>query len=441
MKFQLRGVSVPAAGLAVLCLTAAAGCQGRSSSSDAGDVRNSTGVTVAKVVTKDQCSSYEPSPGITADEIKLGSTYPDSGPLASIGEANKGMESYFKHLNESGGINGRKVTLIGKDDQYDPTKATANVNELLQQDKVFAIVGVQSTTGAMAVWDKLERRCIPILESTISSATTAERNAHPNATDGLVPYASEAYALGTYVTKQRKAKKVALIAQAGTFGESAARGLRKSLSENGAELVATETFQVTDPTVTTQVTTLKASGADALVVVAAGTKCPQIFDAVHDAGWDPLMATTFTCANTTLMKLAKPAAVQGVISDSWVRLRKPGDPESDTYFAAMKKYYPDVNAGSENVAIGWGQGQIVAEILRRATALTRVDVINSALGLKDVKVPMAAEGVLVNTSKNDTAPVESVQITQFDSSAMAWRLADGATGPVDVSGKLADLAG
>ncbi|WP_262286324.1 ABC transporter substrate-binding protein [Micromonospora sp. MA102] len=439
MKLRFRRVS--AAVFAVTAMTAMAACQGRSSSTDAGDVTNTTGVGVEQVVTKDQCQSYDPSPGISSGEIKLGSSYPDSGPLASIGEANKGMEAYFKHLNETGGINGRKVTLIGKDDQYDPTKATANVNELLQSDRVFAIVGVQSTTGTMAVWDQLQKQCVPILESTISSASMAQRAAHPNATDGLVPYPSEAYALGTYVTKQRKNTKVALIAQAGTFGTSAKRGLEKSLADNGAQLVASATFQVTDPTVTSQITTLKASGADALVVVAAGTKCPQIFDAVGDADWHPTLATTFTCANTTLMKLAKPANVNGVISDSWVRLRTQGDPESDAYFAALAKYFPQVNAGSENVAIGWAQGEVVAETLKRATALTRVDVINSALGLKDVKIGMAADGVLVNTSKNDTAPVESVQITQFDSGALAWKLADGSTGPIDVGGKLAELAG
>ncbi len=138
-----------------------------------------------QVVKKADCQNYQASPGITDDEIKLGSSYPDSGPLASIGETNRGMKAYFEQLNESGGINGRKVTLIGKDDQYDPTKATANVNELLQKDRVFAIVGVQSTTGAMAVWDQLNKQCVPILESTISSAKLKERAAHPNAIDGL----------------------------------------------------------------------------------------------------------------------------------------------------------------------------------------------------------------------------------------------------------------
>ncbi|WP_157249279.1 ABC transporter substrate-binding protein [Nonomuraea typhae] len=414
-------------------------CGGRGPAEQSADTANASGTKVEAVVRQESCQDYEASPGVTKTTIKLGSSYPNSGPLASIGETNVGMNAYFAHLNDKGGINGRTIELIGKDDQYDPTKAAANITELLQRDRVFAIVGVQSTTGAMSVWDSLARQCVPILESTISSASPQARAAHLNAIDGLVPYALEGYALGTYVAKNLARKKVALIAQDGSFGKSARSGIEKSLKEYGAALVATQTFQVTDPAVRSQVTTLKASGADALIVVAAGTKCPQIFDTVAGSGWKPAIATTFTCSNTTLMNLAKPGSVDGVVSDAWVRQRVPGDAESDTYFAALKKHAPQVNAGSENVAIGWAQGQVIAEILARSASLTRLDVINTALALKDVKVPMAADGLLLNTSATDTAPVESVRITVYDSAAGRWRPA-GKDDLIDMSGKLAELS-
>ncbi|MFI9557535.1 ABC transporter substrate-binding protein [Nonomuraea endophytica] len=420
----------------LLTLTA---CGGRGPAQQPADAANTSGTTVEAVVRQDSCQDYEPSPGITKTAIKLGSSYPNSGPLASIGETNVGMNAYFEHLNEKGGINGRRIELIGKDDQYDPTRAAANINELLQRERVFAIVGVQSTTGAMSAWDTLARQCVPILESTISSASPQERAAHPNAIDGLLPYALEGYALGTHVAGNLAHKKVALIAQDGSFGKSVRSGIEKSLKEHGATLVATQTFQVTDPAVRSQVTTLKASGADALIVVAAGTKCPQIFDTVAGSGWKPAIATTFTCSNTTLMSLAKPGSVNGVISDAWVRQRVPGDAESDIFLAALKKHAPRVNAGSENVAIGWAQGQIIAEILTRSASLTRLDVINTALALKDVKVPMAADGLLLNTSATDTAPVESVRITVYDSATGRWRPA-GKDDLIDMSGKLTEIS-
>lgn len=432
----LRRLTQVGAIAAVAALTLSA-CSGRDTGGGSGEVERDEDSTVAQIVDEADCLDYIASPGITDDEILLGSTFPDSGPLASIGETNRGMMAYFEHLNETeGGLDGRKITLIPRDDQYDATKAVANVDELLQKENVFAIVGVQSSVGATSVWDTLNEQCIPLMMSTVSGSLLDDRLKHLNTLDGLVPYASEAYALGQYAADEWKSKKVAVIAQSGIFGESFIRGLETVLPENDVEIVGVETYQVTDPTVTAQVTNLRASGADTLIVVAAGTKCPQIFDAVEAAGWDPHIATTFTCSNTTLMGLASPTAVDDIVSTTWLRLREAGDPEADTYFDAVAKYFPDLNAGSENVALGWAQGQAIVEILRQAPALTRVDVINSGLSLNDVKVPMAADGVLLNTSETDTMPIETVQITQFDSDAMKWSFAEGANSLIDLDGVL-----
>ncbi|UOR01521.1 ABC transporter substrate-binding protein [Leucobacter allii] len=439
MRFETRTATRL---LQICAITAVAGlaltaCAGRATDSGTGEVVRNEDAKVTQVVKEEDCLDYVASPGITDDEIKLGSTFPDSGPLASIGETNRGMMAYFDYLNDSeGGLDGRKITLVPRDDQYDATKAVANVDELLQKENVFGIVGVQSSVGATSIWDTLNEQCIPLMMSTVSGSLLEDRLAHPNTLDGLVPYASEAYALGQYAADEWKSKKVAVIAQSGIFGESFLRGLDTVLPENGIELAGTETYQVTDPTVTAQITNLKATGADTLIVVAAGTKCPQIFDAVESAGWDPKIATTFTCSNTTLMGLASPSAVDDVVSTTWLRSREAGDPESDKYFAAVEKYFPDLNASSENVALGWAQAEAIVEILRQAPALTRLDVINSGLSLKDAKIPMAADGVLLNTSATDTMPIETVRITKFDSGSMKWSFADGDSALIDLDGVL-----
>ena len=412
---------------AVAALTLSA-CAGRDSGGSTGttDASSSQGSDITQVVSPDDCTDYQASPGITDTEIKLGSSFPNSGPLASIGEANQGMEAYFDYLNDTeGGINGRKITLIGKDDQYDATKAVANVNELLQKDGVFAIVGVQSSVGATSVWDDLKSQCVPLLMSTLSGTTLQERQAHPNALDGLVPYAAEAYALGQYAASEWDSKKIGLIAQSGIFGESFLRGLRTIAEEKGMEIVDTETYDVTDATVTAQLTNLRASGADTLFVASAGTKCPQIFDGVKAAGWDPHIATTFTCSNSTLLGLAKPDSVNGLVSDTWLRFREAGDTESDAYFDAVAKYFPKLNAGSENTALGWAQGQVIAKVLEQATDLTRVGVINSALSLHDAEIGMAAPGVLINTSADSPIPALTVQVTEYDSASKKWGKAPG----------------
>jgi branched-chain amino acid transport system substrate-binding protein len=427
-------------GVLTLVLLSTGACAGRSSSSEAGNVTNPSGMKVEQIVTEDDCDTYEASPGITETEIKLGSSFPDSGPLAAIGEANRGMEAYFESLNDSGGINGRKIKLIGKDDQYDPTKALANIDELLQKDQVFAIVGVQ-TTGILSAWDRLAAQCVPILASTISSTTSEEREAHPNALDGVVPFASDAYAVSSYLTGPLGNKKVAVIAEAGITADAALRGIKTAVEDNGAELVATETFQVTDPTVQSQITTLAQSGADALVVVAAGTKCPQIFDTVAKSSWRPRIGSMFMCTPSTLMELASPESTDGIVSDTWIRRRVPGDAEGDKYFAAMKKFSPSVDPTSDNAAVGWAQGEIIAEILRRSEALTRLDVINTGLALEDVQIPMTADGVLINTGPKDTAPVETVQILEYDATGQIWNVPAGAAQDslIDLNGRLEDF--
>ncbi len=435
--FPARRLIQAAAITAVAALTLSA-CSGRDTgSSSAGETSQNAESTAEQIVTMDDCIDYVASPGITEDEILLGSTFPDSGPLASIGETNRGMMAYFNYLNDTeGGLDGRKITLVPRDDQYDATRAVANVDELLQKDNVFAIVGVQSSVGATSVWDTLNEQCIPLMMSTVSGSLLDDRLQRLNTLDGLVPYAAEAYALGQYAVDEWDSKKVAVIAQSGIFGESFLRGLETVLPENNVEIAGIETYQVTDPTVTAQITNLRATDADTLIVVAAGTKCPQIFDAVEAAGWDPHIATTFTCSNTTLMGLASPTAVEDVVSSTWLRQREAGDAESDVYFEAVAKYFPDLNAGSENVALGWAQGEAIVEILRQAPALTRLDVINSGLSMKDVEIPMAADGVLLNTSATDTMPIETVRITRFDSGTMKWSVVEGDNSLVELSGVL-----
>lgn len=418
-----RRAVVAAAVLASATLLAA--CSGRGDTGNTGNVTNADTAAYPTVVKQSDCTGYQASPGITPTEIKLGSSYPDSGPLANIGDAARGMAAYFDYVNAHGGINGRKIVFIGKDDQYDPTKTVANVNELLQQDQVFALAGIQSEAGTTSVWTQLAKQCVPILMSTVSGTTMADRLKHLNTTDGLVPWVDEGYALGQYAANTWKSKGVGLIAMAGGLQDAFTTGVTKGLAGTGTKLADVESYQVTDPTVTSEVTNLKAKGVDTVVIAGSGTKCPQILDAIHDAGWTPHIIESFTCSSGTLMGLAKPASTEGVVSDTWMRLRVKGDPVSDTYFDAIAKYDPKGNPISEDTAVGWTQGQLIAEILKSATDLTRLSVINRALSLKNVTVPMAAPGITYNTSGADPVPYQAVQMTRFDSATKSWQYING----------------
>lgn len=434
-----RSAVTAAAVLAAGALLAA--CSGRGGSGDTGNVANASAASYPAAVKQSDCSDYQASPGITPTEIKLGSSYPDSGPLANIGNAARGMAAYFDYLNSQGGIDGRDIDFIGMDDQYDPTKTVSNVNQLLEQDQVFAMVGIQSEEGTTSVWDQLAKECVPILMSTVSGTTMAQRLAHLNTTDGLVPWSAEGYALGQYSVDTWHSTDVGLIALAGGLQDAFTTGLTKALAGTGAKLGDVESYQVTDATVTSQITSLKAAGVDTVVVAGSGAQCPQILDTIHDAGWKPHVIESFTCSSDTLMDVAEPAATTGVVSDTWLKLRTKGDPESDAYFAAVAKYEPKTPAMSEDTAVGWAQGELIAEILKTSTALTRVDVINRALSLKNVTVPMAAPGITYNTSPTDPVPYQAVQMTQWDSATKSWQYVDGSTVLPPGKSKIIDLSG
>lgn len=415
-----RSSSIRVGACALVAAAVLAACSGRGGGGDAGDVTNAGATAVPVVVDAASCEDYQPSPGVTADTITIGGSYPDSGPLANIGDVARGMKAYFGALNAQGGVNGRKIEFIGLDDQYDPTRTVTNINELLQKNQVFAIAGVQSSVGTTSVWDDLRRQCVPMMMSTMSGATLPERLAHLNVTDALVPYAEEGYAAGRYAAQTWKSANIAFLGQSGVLADSFQRGLRAGVAGSSTTVGAAQTYQVTDPTVTAQVTNLRASGADTLVIAASGTKCAQILDAVHATGWTPRTVISWTCSSATTMDLVQPAAKDGVVTASALRVVTPGDPESDRYLAAVPTYGDGVNPKSEGAVLGWTQGQLIAEALRRAPALTRVDLINSTLAFSQVALPMLQDGVTVSTSATDNTPFESVQMRTYQSATSSW---------------------
>ncbi|NYE21540.1 ABC transporter substrate-binding protein [Microbacterium immunditiarum] len=412
------------------------GCTGRGSSASA-EPDGPTPTAAPGAVDVADCENYQPSQGISDDEIKLGATYPDSGPLANIGAVARGMKAYFEHLNATeGGIDGRTITFIGKDDQYDPTKAVSNTNELLQEEQVFAMVGIQSSAGTTSVWDQLNAECVPILLSTVGGEPMSSRLAHLNTTDGLVPYASDAYGLATHAIDTWQSQKVGILALAGALQDAFTAGVTAGLEGTDAELTLVEAYQVGDPTVTAQITNLKAAGVDTVILAGAGATCPQAINGIRDADWQPHILVSFTCSVVT--HLADPVAADGVVSGTNKVPLDESSPEYEEFVTAAAEYAPGEEP-SIDMATGWLQAQLIAEILRSAPALTRVDVINQALNLKDVTVPMAAPGITFNTSATDPIPFESVRMQQFNGGSRQWEHVDADV--IDLDGVLASLEG
>ncbi|WP_433413268.1 ABC transporter substrate-binding protein [Microtetraspora malaysiensis] len=382
------------------------------------------------VVSIAKCQDYQPTAGITKDKILLGSSFPSSGPLAVLAKLAQGYRAYFKYVNaKDGGIGGRKIEVVSYDDAYDPSRTVSNVNRLINEDKVFALVGVPSTPGNFAFWDRTEASCVPNLMASTAAADYATTIKHRWTLNGLVPYHTEGQALAQALHEHSGAKKVAVLYQAGDFGGSMLKGVEAESSALGMTVVSKESFQATDPSVTTQITSLAATGADALVVVAAGTPCAQALDAVSKTSWKPQVAVSYTCTSRALMKLASPAGSEGILSvtpfkDPSAR-RWSSDEGAKTYRESVKTYEPDADPEDSFVANGWFYGEVVYAILKNARSLTRQDVMDSALSLSGVTASMALPGVTLTTGSADATPVESVQLQRYDAATHEWQFMDG----------------
>jgi ABC-type branched-subunit amino acid transport system substrate-binding protein len=168
-------------------------------------------------------------PGVTASTIKLGITSPLTG-IASPGY-NKipgAMKAYFDYVNTNGGVNGRKITLVSKDDQYIPTTAVARANELILRDKVFALVGTLGTasTKALTASTQLSKRGIPSLFVNTGWSGFADKKAYPTTFSILPSYQMEAKIMAKYIKETYSGKKIALIYQDDDFGRDALAGFK-----------------------------------------------------------------------------------------------------------------------------------------------------------------------------------------------------------------------
>jgi branched-chain amino acid transport system substrate-binding protein len=206
------------------------------------------------------------SPGISKTEIKLGASYPLSGPASAYAVIADGAKARFAAENAKGGVNGRKINLEVLDDGYEPQRAVTNVKKLIEQDKVFALFGNLGTANGLATWDYVNQHKVPHLFLGTGGAEFGEDPAkHPYSIGWQPDYKSEGIAYGQYLKQNKPDAKVAVLYQNDAFGETLLSGFEQGIASTGVKVVSKQSYEVTDPTVTSQLRKLSASGADTLL--------------------------------------------------------------------------------------------------------------------------------------------------------------------------------
>jgi branched-chain amino acid transport system substrate-binding protein len=366
-------------------------------------------------------------PGASDTEIKIGNTMPYSGPASAYGIIGKTEAAYFAMINQQGGINGRKINFISRDDGYSPPKTVEQVRQLVEQDEVLFLFSTLGTPTNTAIHSYLNDNKVPQL-FVATGADQWNDPTHFPWTMGLIPsYGTEAHIYARYILKNLPGAKIAVLYQNDDFGKDYLNGLRDGLGDKAAKMiVATQSYETTDPTVDSQVVALQGSGADVLLTAAIPKFAAQAIRKVYDSGWKPThFLTSVSNSVGTVMKSAGYEKGVGIISAAFAK--DPTDPQwQDTaeykeWLAFMKKYNASANTSDVQGAIGYTYAQTMVAVLKACgDNLTRENVMKQAASLHNVAPPMLLPGITLSTSATDFAPIKRMQLEKFDGTT--WKL-------------------
>jgi branched-chain amino acid transport system substrate-binding protein len=366
-------------------------------------------------------------PGVSDTEIKLGSTMPYSGPASSYGTIGKSEAAYFAMINDEGGVNGRKIDFIVRDDAYSPPKTVDDVRQLVEEDHVLATFNTLGTPPNSAIEGYMNDNKVPQLFVASGAAKWDDPKHHPWTIGWQPSYQIEARIYARYILQNIRNAKIGVLYQNDDFGKDYLTGLRQGLGLKADRMiVATQSYETTDPTVDSQVVALEGSGADVLVTAAIPKFTAQVIRKIYEIGWKPThFLSNVSSSVGMVMRPAGPDKAVGVISTAY--LKDPTDPqwqdtpEYKTWLAWMKKYNTQGNVADAFTVYGYTAAQTIVAVLKACgNDLTRENLMKQATNIHDLKLPMMLPGVTISTSATDYAPIKQMQMMRFDGTT--WKL-------------------
>jgi ABC-type branched-subunit amino acid transport system substrate-binding protein len=357
--------------------------------------------------------------GATDNEIKIGHTNPYSGPASSYGVIGKAIEAYWKSVNDKGGINGRKINFITLDDGYSPPKTVECIRQLVEQDKVLCTFNTLGTPTNTAIHKYMNQKKVPQL----FVATGASKWGNPKEfpwTMGYQPdYHTEAVIYAKYILANIKDPKIGVLMQNDDYGKDYFEGFKEGLGKEVGRIAKHVTYEVTDPTVDSQVIQLKDSGANVFFNISIPKFAAQAMRKAADIGWRPAQYLNNVAGQvTTTMKPAGLENVQGVITAAW--LKDPTDHQWDddaelkTWREWMAKYIPNGNLGDVNYVYAYSVSFLMELTLKKCgDELTRENLMRQAANHQKLRVPGLLPGITVSTSPTDFYPVQALQLQRF----------------------------
>jgi branched-chain amino acid transport system substrate-binding protein len=360
-------------------------------------------------------------PGATDTEIKIGNTHPYSGPASAYGTIARSEAAYFRMINDQGGINGRNINFISLDDGYSPPRTVEQVRKLVEEEQVLLLFQTLGTPSNSAIHKYVNAKKIPHL-FVATGATKWGDPEHFPWTMGWQPnYQTEAHIYAKYLLRNKSGAKIAVLYQNDDYGKDYLKGIRDGLDKQAEKMVVKEvSYEVTDPTVDSQIVTLQASGADTFFIFATPKFAAQAIRKAYDVGWKPM--TFINNVSSSVATVLQPAGLEksvGLITALY--LKDPNDPQwandaaMKDWLASMKKYYPEGDVKDGFNVYGYAVAQTLVQVLKQCgDDLTRENVMRQAANLKNFEVGVLLPGIKINTSPTDYYPIEQVQLARFD---------------------------
>jgi branched-chain amino acid transport system substrate-binding protein len=359
-------------------------------------------------------------PGVSDKEIKIGNTNPYSGPASAYGTIGKSIAAYFKMLNEQGGINGRKVTFISYDDSYSPPKTVEMARKLVEQDEVLFVFQTLGTPSNTAIHQYMNMKKVPQMHVATGATKWNDPKGHPWTMGWQPNYQSEARIYAAHILKTKPNAKIAVLYQNDDYGKDYLKGLHDGLGAKKNMIVKEVSYEVTDPTVDSQIVQLQASGADVFFNVTTPKFAAMAIRKAYDIGWKPTQY--LNNVSIGIRSVLQPAGLEksvGLITLGY--LKEPtdkqfeNDPAIVTWRNFMTKYYPDGSPIDNLNVYGYSVGMTIAQVLRQCgDNLTRENVMKQAASMRGFRVDTLLPGVMISTSSDDFAPIEAGQLQRFD---------------------------
>ncbi len=359
-------------------------------------------------------------PGASDTEIKLGNLNPYSGPASAYGTVGKAMQAYFDKVNATGGVNGRKINFMTLDDAYNPAKSVEQTRKLVEQDEVLLMFGSLGTAQNIAVQRYLNAKKIPQLFINTGATRFGDPKTNPWTMGWQPTYQAEGRLYAKHILQTKPNAKIGVLMQNDDFGKDYMKGLLDGLGDKAKTMVTQHlTYEVSDPTIDSQMVTLKSAGCDVFVSITTPKFAAQAIRKAAEIGWKPTQY--LVSVSQSASSVLKPAGLEnavGIISSTY--LLTPLDPaaagnkDAAEYAATMKQYYPSGDPEDTLNANGYSTAATMVQVLRMAgDNLTRENIMKQAANM-NFTPPMLYSAFDPNTWRDDLLPLQKKALQRFN---------------------------